>query len=433
MGTLPQTPEGVKNNIGQFGLALLVSANAVAVLAHGMFGLGATFTGACYVVPIALLLCVGRWNAVVLTTADYLALCLFLLCALSSAVHPPADLKQAVLLSVSLAAYAAARGLDPPGHGKIFKLALATIVGTGCLATAFALAASSDDNRPLVFGQYSAAPTSFTILLVISIFALACSRIRFHLIAVAIVAPVVVFAASQVRFALASMVASLVIGAIAAPRLRRRLVLIAGIVTIFVLAGMGARLHTSTVFLAYAADSFNLPKLAKVLNSNLSASSALSAPTTERCGQINLNNSIDIRKQLYREAISLVPSAGLAGIGLGRFVDHSCLDGTEVHNSMLQMAVEIGIPAGILLAALMAVVFRSLWPLAESSNDALFALCWVSFAVLLSFAYGHVTNDTLLFVTLGYGSAIAGAANPNRRETRMHVLSDEPLQQVAAG
>ena len=97
------------------------------------------------------------------------------------------------------------------------------------------------------------------------------------------------------------------------------------------------------------------------------------------------------------------------------------------------MAVEIGIPAGVLLAALMAVVFRSLWPLAESSNDALFALCCVSFAVLLSFAYGHLTNDTLLFVTLGYGSAIAGAANPNRRETRMHVVPDEPLQQVAAG
>ena len=99
------------------------------------------------------------------------------------------------------------------------------------------------------------------------------------------------------------------------------------------------------------------------------------------------------------------------------------------------MAVEIGIPAGILLAALMAVVFRSLWPLAGSSNDALFALCSVSFAVLMSIAYGHVTNDALLFVTLGYGAAIADAARPDRREIRMQAVSEgaEPLQQAAAG
>ena len=374
MGTLPQTPEGMKNVIGQFGLALLVSANAVAVLSHGMFGLGATFTGACYIAPIALLLCVGRWNAVVLTTADYLALGLFLLCTLSSAVHPPADFKQVVLLSVTLAAYPAARGLVPPAHGTIFKLVLSTILGAGCLATAVALAASTDSgDKPLVFGQYGAAPASFTILLAILIFALACSRIKIRLIAPMIFVPVVISAASQVRFALAATVASIFIGAIAAPRLRRRFILIAGTVTIFVLAGLGARLNTSTVFLAYAANSFDLPKLAKALNSNLSASVVLSAPTAERCEQVNLNNSIDIRKQLYREAISLVPSAGLAGIGLGRFPDHSCLDGTEVHNSILQMAVEIGIPAGILLAALMSVVFRSLWPLAKNSNDALFA------------------------------------------------------------
>ena len=193
---------------------------------------------------------------------------------------------------------------------------------------------------------------------------------------------------------------------------------------------MGARLHTSTVFLAYAAYSLNLPKLTTAADRNLAA-----ADRADRCEQVNLNNSIDIRKQLYREAISLVPSAGLAGIGLGHFPDHSCLDNTEVHNSILQTAVEIGIPAGILLAALMAVVFRSLWLLAKNSDDALFALCSVTFAVLISFAYGHVTNDALLFATLGYGAAIAGAAKPDRRDIRMQAVSDEakPLQQAAAG
>jgi len=437
MGTLPQTPEGLKGAVGQFGLALLVSANAVAVLSHGMFGLGATFTGACYVASIALLVCLGRWNAIVLTPADYLALGLFLLCALSSAVHPPADFKQVALLSVTLAAYPAARGLVHPAHGNIFKLVLAIIVGAGGLATAVALAASPDSGyRPLVFGEYGAAPASFAILLAILIFASACSRIKIRLIALAIVAPVVISAASQVRFALISMVASMFIGALAAPRLRRRFILIAATVTVFVLAGLGARLNTSTVFLSYAANSLYLPELTKALNSTLSASVVLSAPTAERCGQLNLNNSIDIRKQLYKEAISLVPSAGLAGIGLGRFPDHSCLDNTEVHNSILQTAVEIGIPAGILLAALMSVVFRSLWPLARHSDDALFALCAVSFAVLMSFAHGHVTNDVLLFVTLGYGAAIAGAATTRQRDIRMLAVSEEagpPLQQAAAG
>jgi O-Antigen ligase len=433
MGTLPQAPEGAKSAAGQFGLALLVSANAVAVLSHGMLGLGATFTGTCYVASIALLFCLGRWNAIVLTPADYLALALFLLYAISSAVHPPADFRQAVLLSVALAAYPAARGLASPAHGSIFKLVLAAILGAGCPATAVALAASSDGgDKPLVFGQYGAAPASFAILLAVLIFALACSQIKIRLIALAIVGPVVISAASQVRFALVAMVASTIIGAIAAPRLRRRFILTAGTVMIFVLAGMGARPSTSIVFLSYAASSFDLPILTKLLNSKHSI--ALSVPISERCGQVNLNNSIDIRKQLYREAFSLVPSAGFAGIGLGHFPEYSCLDNTEVHNSILQTAVEIGIPAGILLAALMAAVFRSLWPLAKESDDALFALCLVSFAVLISFTYGHVTNDVLLFAALGYGAAMAGAAKLERRDVQMQAMSEEvePLQQAAA-
>ena len=145
MGTLPQTPEGVKSAVGQFGLALLVSANAVAVLSHGMFGLGATFTGACYLASIALLFCLGRWNAIdsdsLPTTWRWAC---FSYTPISSAVHPPADFRQAVLLSVALAAYPAARGLASPAHGSIFKLVLAAILGAGCPATAVALAASPD-------------------------------------------------------------------------------------------------------------------------------------------------------------------------------------------------------------------------------------------------------------------------------------------------
>jgi hypothetical protein len=53
----------------------------------------------------------------------------------------------------------------------------------------------------------------------------------------------------------------------------------------------------------------------------------------------------------------------------------------------------------------------------------------------MSFTYGQVTNDVLLFTALGYGAAMAGAAKPNRRDVQMQAMSEEveQLQQVAAG
>ena len=73
-------------------------------------------------------------------------------------------------------------------------------------------------------------------------------------------------------------------------------------------------------------------------------------------------NTIEIRKQLYREAFQLLlPQLALIRIGLDRFKERpSCLsEKNEVHNSALQVAIEFGWPAGIAFSVLMLLAGRT--------------------------------------------------------------------------
>jgi hypothetical protein len=400
----------MRNTAGQIGLALLLAANSVAVFSHGLFGLGSVFTASYMVLVTAALILLGNWRAVRFGTADYLALAFFALCAFSILLHPPANYKELVLLLLSFAAYPAARGLAAP-VGKPFVITLATIVFAGVVATysSFGTTETIDHGKPMVFGEFGHAPAGFTMLLGTVLVAVICSRMNIILAVLLAAVPAAVFAAAQVRFALIAFVAVL-LGGIALPTSSRARFAVAGLVIILAIGtGAIAQKDTTRLYAQYAANTaantFGTPdlKLASAANMPLPEPAA-------NCPNVNLKNSLDIRKKLYAEAASMLPFAGPLGIGLDGFLSHTCVN-AEVHNTFLQTAIEFGIPAALIFASLFVVIWHSLLKASRKSSEALFALCALSFAVMLSLIYGRLSQDGLLFATLGYGAAIASTGS----------------------
>jgi hypothetical protein len=340
----------------------------------------------------------------VLTAADRLALAFVAACAISVTLHPPSDPKQIVLLVLSLSAYAAVRGVPGAMQEGAFFITAGLIVGAGAILTAVSI--GPDSSKPQIFG-FAHGAVQLATLHGLLVLALICSRLHLALVALVTALPLIVFAASQVRFALAVLLVSLVLGAlISPPRLRRRLVAIAAVAVVAVLAGAFARKPATLEYLRYASETVHLREAPVVTTPvQIPGEMALRLPAPG-CPKVNLNNSIDIRKRLYQEAFALLPSAGLTGIGLGRFAETSCIN-TEVHNSVLHASLELGWPAGLLLAALIVVAAGSLYPLARTRDDALFALLALGFAVLLSCASGHIGQDIFLFLMIGYAAGVA--------------------------
>ena len=340
----------------------------------------------------------------VLSAADRIAVGFVAACALSIALHPPSDPKQVLLLILSISAYVAARGIPGAMQEHAFVIVTGLIVGAGAIVVAAAI--DPDGFKPQIFG-FAHGAVQLATLQALLVFALVCSRLHLALVALATALPLMVFAAAQVRFALALLLVSLMLGALVAPPgLRRRLVTIAAVAILAVLAGAFARKAATLENLRLSAETLHLrlaPAVAQPVQIPGEMSLRLPAPG---CPEVNLNNSLDIRKRLYAEAFALLPSAGLTGIGLGRFAELSCIT-TEVHNSLLHVALEIGWPAGILLAALIVVVASSLYPLARRRSEALFALLALSFAVLLSCASGSISQDIFLFLMIGYAAGVA--------------------------
>ena len=117
--------------------------------------------------------------------------------------------------------------------------------------------------------------------------------------------------------------------------------------------------------------------------------------------KVNLRNSIAIRKVLVQDALFLIPKAGWIGTGLDSFMKFSCIKMTEVHNSILQAAVEFGWLGGSLLLVMVIIAASSIMPLARHDDAARFMLCGFAFVVLLSLAHGRLSRDGVLFALLG--------------------------------
>lgn len=419
------------NLVAQVSLALFLSVNVVTIYCHGLLAAGPVFTACYYSSLIALLTYVTSKQTIRIHPADYLMLGVILLCGASAITLLPKP-RDAALLFISLAAYPATRGLYGTMRGPYFVLVLAIVIVTGTIVTAYAFGQDSikSHGRPLIFGQYDHLPLQLAILLAIALLSLLTTPAKIILVGLSTAIPIAVFAAAQVRFAFAALIGALILGAIVSRPHRCRMGTIAIIVVVDIFVGALWQFDLTRQYLSLAAESVGTQTQSVESANSVTSLSAPAPPATSpstskssetppvdlkgaaipptstvlTCPEVNLKNSIEMRKQLYKEVWTSLPEAGLLGIGLGRFPSRSCI-GAEPHNSILQAAIETGLLSGISLVVLIFSVSRSLWPFAKENDDALLALCVLSLAFLVTCSYGQFTTDGLLFVALGYGAS----------------------------
>jgi O-antigen ligase/polysaccharide polymerase Wzy-like membrane protein len=449
--------------------AILLSVGPIAVLAHGLAGTGPTVTGLLMAVPIAGLLLLARWREF---TPDLCDLLFVLFCfgiALSFAVNGVTAPKEAVLLALSLAAYPAAR--LGPRQGAIstgFVIVAGAVVAVGAIVTVVALAGQWNDHhgKPLVFGEYDAAPAQFTITLGFLVLALASTELNWRRtawISMLAAVPTAIFAASIVRYSFIVIAVALLVAIVAArPRQRKFIAVILCATIVSVAVGATVRSSTTLRFakLAEAAlssppavpSSNELPVPATPVPPPVSAAPAPAAsspapaasgsvatqvappaptPPQTSCPSIDLDNSIIIRQQLYKDAFALLPEAGLTGLGLDGFPARSCLKGYQVHNSILQVIIEFGWLAGVfLILMLYHTTGRRMFSLARINGEARFVLCSLVFTLMLSMAHGRISRDMTLFLFLGYAARLRSSALDI--EEQAWIFGDGPITALPA-
>ncbi|MBR1129723.1 hypothetical protein [Bradyrhizobium iriomotense] len=384
------------------------------MLAHGLAGAGSLFTGALLAVPTVLLIAFGDWRQFRPHATDLLFTAFVALVGISVAINGVAgDIKELALLSLTLAAYPAARlsgrHLLAPGF---FAVASAAVLAVA-VATAIALAKqwTWSHGKPLVFDQFDAAPTQCAALLGLLVLTIATSEKlsvrQVTLLGLAASLPAAIFAASMVRFTFIALGLSL-LAAIAlkpAGAGRRAAILISLIVMSASVLGAAARWHQATIFLHHAATVGDLA--ARAPDARLYLPDPADAA---HCPPIDIDNSIAVRKQLYIDAAAAIPNAGPFGIGLDGFLARSCIKGFSPHNAFLQAAIEFGWPAGVILVLLVATRFRrDTFAMARISAGFRFAACALLYLCLLAIAHGRISRELGLFMLLGYAAELRAA------------------------
>lgn len=418
--------------------AILLSAGPIAVLAHGFAGAGSRITALLMAGPIALLFLLARWREFRPDICDVLFV-LFCCCiALSFAVNGVTAPKEAALLGLSLAAYPAVRVSSRCGQvPQAFVVITGAVVAIGAVVTLEALLGQWNDHhgKPLVFDEYDAAPAQFTISLGFLLLALACSELNWRRtawISMLSAVPVAIFAASIVRYSFVVIVVTLLAAMMATKPGQRKFIAVIVCATIVSVA-LGAVVRSSTTlrFVRHAEVALGFevampseqespvpppasaPPAAPAASGSVATEAAPPAPALPQasCPSIDLDNSIIIRQQLYKDAFALLPEAGLTGLGLDGFTQRSCLKGFQVHNSILQVIIEIGWPAGVfLILMLYHTMGARMFSLARINREARFVLCGLVFTLMLSVAHGRISRDMALFLFLGYAAKLRSSA-----------------------
>jgi hypothetical protein len=379
--------------------AILVSPDSVLVLCFGLTGStgNSLVTGALLIAATVAVgvLCFRR--DVVLLPVDYLFFALTI-CVVSSFVFNgwTSTTREYQLLVLSLAAYPVCRFVsraDMFSGLSSFVFTTDLIVLLGTIATSVALWQQWDDQhgKPFVFG-FDAAATYFlgslSFLVIALVTAGRLTMRRTALVSALIFLPTAVFAASLVRFTFIALAGSLGLATILSDaKQRKHVVAVALVILVAIAAGLLARYDHARLYADYAMEQ---------------PSGFVGSEKPPSCYlKINLRNSIAIRKVLVQDALFLIPRAGWIGTGLDSFMKFSCIRMTEIHNSILQAAVEFGWLGGSLLLVIVVVAASSIFPLARHDETARFVLCSLAFVVLLSLAHGRVSRDALLFALLG--------------------------------
>jgi hypothetical protein len=319
---------------------------------------------------------------------------------------------------LALVAYPACRLISradiAAGRGA-FIWATGTIVALGSLVTAVALWQQWNEQhgKPYVFG-FDAASTYFLGSLCFLIVALVTSGgltlRRTAIVSSLIFLPTAIFAASMVRFTFIALAGTLCLATVLSEaRQRKHVVIIAFVLLAAIAAGLLARYDQARMFADYAIE-------------RSPGEIGLEKPPSCYL-TVNPRNSIAIRKVLVQDALFLIPRSGWIGTGLDSFMKFSCIKLTEVHNSVLQAAVEFGWLGGSLLLALAVVAFAPLVPLARYDNASRFVLCGLAFIVLLSLAHGRVSRDGVLFALLGCAVAMKETSRATAPVARSAVVA----------
>lgn len=373
------------HNLRWVAFALLIGMGPALVLAHGLLGTGPAVS-AVFIVGIIMCLAVTARSVdgLRLNLADE-AFILFVVAAAASTWGNglTASMREYALFGLTLACYPVGRLFSEQTPSRTFVWILAALLLAGSAATLIALIDQFNypHGKPLVFGEFDAAPAQFLQLAAFIVFAILVVPMktweRNCLLGIC-AACAVLFAASQVRFTFAAFGIVMLIAVQGRWRYR-----VAAALVLVVVLGLLLRPATSMVFVGH-----------------------LFAPAD--CSA--LVSSISMRKQLFSDAISLLPTVGMFGFGLDGFIAKTCV-GVEVHNSFLQAAIEFGWVGGLAFAAVVLPAMRA---------RAQFAFCGLIFELALSAVHGRLSSDFLLLFFAGY----AVRELPDAKRLSFHAASD---------
>lgn len=405
-------------------MAVLFSEQAVLVLIYGTVGVSgnSAFTGF-FLVTCEMTIFFMAMRRIELLLADHL-FGFFVLCAAASfAINGrTADLKETALFVVTIAAYASCRCISPSSLIALkpnFTALSAVIVGVGSLATLYAIIDQwpVERGKPIVLGS-DAAGTHFAMALALCLVAVTTSPMtlkRSAVVSAALFLPTAILAAATVRFSLMATVSALCLVAVLSRGRQRTCVLIIIAATLGAASvGLASRMDMSKRMMLLATE--------QTAPSNVTKQNADETRPEVRppsCTlNVNGNNSVAIRKAVLLDGLYLLPGAGMFGLGLDGFLRFTCVSGTQIHISILQAAVEFGWIAGAAWLLLIGAAAIPLIRLSKQSFSARFALCFLTYCVLITFAHGRTSRDLLLFAALGLAAAVQ-----NRASVSIHCAS----------
>jgi O-antigen ligase len=266
--------------------------------------------------------------------------------------------------------------------------------------------------RPFIFGFDNAA-TAFSISLGLLVIAFLTSEpnwgsARWLLIIIALISiATAVLAASMVRFSLLAILASAALCFVLSARERKFALMLFVVLVASIATGWVARSANAKLYAVYTLEELAGGSVSTGLRSWYSSEKP--SYDAERnlqsnspsCQSVNTRNSVAIRKQLFSDALYLMPRAGLAGFGLMSFGQLACFRGMSPHNDLLQAIVEFGWLGGAAFSAMIILAPILLFRPARSDKDMRFLFLLCAFMIMLAMIYGQITRESSLFMALG--------------------------------
>jgi hypothetical protein len=436
--------------------AAFISPHAVIVLLLGLAGsLGNTvFTGLFLSATTGLVWFLTVRYDLVLSALDYL-FAGFVAAVICSTLSKgmTAEPKEYALLILTLAAYPACRFIRASdltrGRDAFvgFQLVL-VLIGTAVTLPTVVEQLHAYRAKPIILG-FDAAPIYFLEALCYVIFAVLTMRqltaFRTFVLSLLLTVPLATFAAAYVRFMFVALVGALIVAAYSSNAWRRKnvLIVIAAIV-LSVAAGLASRSQNIARFAIYAIGGDQTDPVSVLPQKTDPAAGPQAdpggaqapkpdqpvrpqnlAPSCSSEANVNLQNSIAIRKVLLLDAAFMLPGAGLFGHGLDAFMKVSCMAGHQMHNSVLQAFVEFGWLGGILFSALIVTSLWSIMRVAKGDAASRFVSCCLIFVVLLCLAHGRLSREPALLAWIG---AVAGLTQSARARASVTQPAKSPAK-----